>query len=149
MINAYFYCCHSRSVFLKMIQANELRLGNYLMQKVNNRIVTLRCTYDHFQLLANGGKDFYPVVLKAELLEKAGFTENKNYVLLPAAREFRLLLPVMGGQANEICAYIKSNGECFARGVVNDAVVSNNFYHLHQLQNLCFALSGRELPLNL
>jgi hypothetical protein len=129
-----------------MINANELRLGNYILQKINNRIVTVKTTPQHFELLNTGNeKDMYPVILKAELLEKAGFLENKDYPLLPDAREFILVLPVIGNNKNEIRAYIKNNKECFGRAVVNGLPVSNNFYHLHQLQNLFFALINEEL----
>jgi hypothetical protein len=92
-----------------MINANEIRLGNYLMQKVSTRITTTLCTYQHFELLSKGeSKDLFPVVLKAELLGKCGFIENKDYPLLPSAREFKLVLPVIGNNQNEIFAYIKT-----------------------------------------
>lgn len=133
-----------------MIAAHELRLNNYILQKANNRIGMVACSFLHFELLAKGeSKDLYPVVLKPELLEKCGFTENKDYPLLPQAREFLLVLPVSGGGKNEIYAYAKSNKECFGRAVVNGVPASNNFHHLHQLQNLYFALTGEELPIRL
>ncbi len=133
-----------------MIQANELRLGNYILQKLNNKISTVKCNYSHFELLAKGDdKTLFPVVLKAELLEKCGFIENKEYALLPEAREFILILPISGTNKNEIYAYIKSNKECFGRATVNGLVVSNNFYQLHQLQNLYFALTGTEVEIKL
>ena len=133
-----------------MINAIELRPGNYILQKVNNKIVMVRCNAQHFQLLENGnGKDIYPVVLKAELLEKCGFSENEKYPLLPEAREFILVLPVIGNGNNEIRAYIKNNKECFGRAVVNNLPVSNNFYHLHQLQNVYFALTNEELQVKI
>src|SRR4051812_34349543 len=132
-----------------MINANELRLGNYIMQKINNRILTVRCSYEHFELLSKSDKDFFPILLKAETLEKIGFTENKDYPLLPAAREFKLVLPVIGSHKNEILAYIKNNKECFGRAVVNGLVSSNNFYHLHQLQNLYYALTNEEMEVRI
>ena len=133
-----------------MINANELRMGNYLLQKIQTKIVTVKCGYEHFDMLAKGeGKDLFPVVLKAELLEKCGFTENRDYPLLPSAREFKLLLPVIGSQKNEINAYIKNNQECFGRAATDNKPVSNNFYYLHQLQNLYFVLTGEELTLKL
>ncbi len=104
------------------------------------------CTWEHYALLARGeGATLYPVVLKPELLERCGFTENMDYPLRPGAREFRLVLPVIGGNTNELAGYVKSNGECFARALVNGAVASNNVHQLHQLQNLHFALAGTEL----
>lgn len=130
-----------------MIHANELRLGNYVLQKVETRIVVTTCTYNQFELLSkNQQKNFFPVVLNAQWLEKCGFKENKDYALLPQAREFKLTLPVIGNNNNEIAAYIKNNQECFARATVNGLPVSNNLYHLHQLQNLYAALTGQELP---
>lgn len=133
-----------------MINENELRLGNYILQKVNTRIVSVKCIHQHFELLMSGnGKDLFPVALKAEILEKAGFIENKNYPLLPDAREFILALPVIGNANNEIRAYIKNNKECFGRATLNNLPVSNNFYNLHQLQNVYFALTNRELDVSL
>ena len=133
-----------------MINENELRLGNYILQKVNTRIVPVKCTHQHFELLKNGNaKDIFPVTLKPEILEKSGFLENKDYPLLPDAKEFILALPVIGSNKNEIRAYIKNNKECFARAVVNNLPVSNNFYTLHQLQNIYFALTSEELKVNL
>jgi|SRR5215203_2853605 len=133
-----------------MINENEIRLGNYVLQKVNTRIVPVKCTYQHFELLNTGNaKDIFAVTLKAEILEKSGFIENKDYPLLPDARELILALPVIGNNKNEIRAYIKNNKECFARAVVNNLPVSNNFYTLHQLQNIYFALTSEELKVNL
>lgn len=91
----------------------------------------------------------FPVVLKADILEKAGFTENKKYALLPEAREFVMALPVIGNSENEIRAYIKNNKECFARATLNNLPISNNIYNLHQLQNLYYALTGKELDVTL
>lgn len=108
----------------------------------------LPCSYAHFELLGKGDTgSFYPVVLKPELLEKSGFIENKNYPLLPQAREFILVLPVIGSHKNELYGYVKNNGECFIRATVNGAVASNNFFHVHQLQNLFFVLTGKELEI--
>jgi hypothetical protein len=133
-----------------MIKSHEFRLGNYLMHKTGIRILTVRCTWEHFALLEKGGeKDMFPVVLSVPILEKCGFAENKKYALLPESREFILVVPVMGSGEIEIKAYVKSNKECFGRAMMNNVPVSNNFYHLHQLQNLYFALTGNELELAL
>lgn len=120
------------------------------MHKTGVRILTLRCTAEHFALMARGGeKDMFPVVLSAPVLEKCGFAENKKYALLPESREFILLVPVMGGGEIEIRAYVKNNKECFGRAMLSGVPVSNNFHHLHQLQNLYFALTGTELEIML
>lgn len=133
-----------------MINEKEFRKGNYLLQKVNGRIINTRYSLLHDELLVrDGGKDLYPIVLKAQVLEQCGFTENKDYPLLPQAREFRMVLAVPGSQKSEIVAHIKNNGECFGRYVVEGHPASANFYQLHQLQNLYFALTGTELEVNL
>lgn len=131
-----------------MINATELRLGNHVLHKSSGRIQAIAITPDHFDKLMKGAApDFFPVVLKPEWFLKCGFIENENYPLLPQAREFKLALPVQGEHKNEIVGYLKSNGECFARAVVNGAVASNNLHHLHQLQNLYFALVSSELDI--
>lgn len=131
-----------------MIQPSELRLGNFVLHKHQGKISMVPCNYVHFDLLHKGdNSSFYPVVLKPELLLKSGFIENKDYPLLPQAREFVLVLPVIGNHKNELFGYVKTNGECFVRATVNGAVATNNFFHLHQLQNLFFALTGTELEI--
>jgi hypothetical protein len=133
-----------------MINATELRMGNYILQKVAAKISVVPCSFLHFNLLEKGGAaDLYPVVLKPEIFEKCGFKENKDYPLLPQAREFKLVLPVNGSGANEILGYVKNNGECFGRAVANGTPISNNFFNLHALQNLYFALTGTELNVKL
>lgn len=131
-----------------MIKKEEFRPGNYLLHKTGVRVLTVRCTLEHFALMAKGGeKDMFPVMLSAAVLEKCGFAENKKYALLPESREFILVVPVIGSGETAIRAYIKNNKECFGRAMLNNVPVSNNFYHLHQLQNLYFALTGNELDL--
>lgn len=129
-----------------MIDAPELRLGNYILHKAGVRILPVKCTFQHFELLAKGlSKEMFPIALKPDILQKCGFIENKKYHLLPDAREFILTLPVMGNNKNEIYAYINANKESYARATINDLVISNNFYYLHHLQNLFYALVGKEL----
>jgi hypothetical protein len=131
-----------------MIQANELRLGNYILHKVNNRITMVKCSVEHFNLLSSGDSStMFPVQLKATVLEQCGFIENKDYALLPTAHEYFLTIPVSGNNKNEIVAYIKSNNECFCRAIVNGLVVSNSVYYLHQLQNLYYSLTGNEMEI--
>lgn len=132
--------------FAAMIKSEELRLGNYVLHKTGVRILTVRCTPEHFALLAKGGeKDFFPVLLSPKNLESCGFAENKKYALLPESREFSLVVPVMGTGDIAIKAYVKNNKECFARLMMNNVPVSNNFFHFHQLQNLWMSVVGKEL----
>jgi hypothetical protein len=129
-----------------MINLSELRLNNFILQKINTRISMVRCGPEQLTLLASGNaKDFFPVVLTPDLFLKSGFIENKEYPLLPEAREFKLVIPVLTDNATEFQGYLKNNKECFARLAVNKFIASNPVYHLHQLQNLFFALTGEEI----
>jgi hypothetical protein len=129
-----------------MIDASELRLGNYILQKSGVRILPVKAGFQHFELLAKGlAKDVFAIALKPDILQKCGFIENKKYHLFPDAREFVLTLPVMGNNKNEIYAYININKESYARASVNDLIISNNIYFVHQLQNLYYALVCKEL----
>jgi hypothetical protein len=131
-----------------MINFHELRLGNFFLQKLNNKVTTVSCNFKHFEMFEQANiKDLYPVVLKPEIFLKCGFIENKEYALLPHAKEFYLPLPVQGTEETGIYGYLKSNGESFCRAVVNKLTCSNNLFHLHQLQNLYFFLSGKELEI--
>lgn len=133
-----------------MIEATELRLGNYVLHKSGVRILPAKCTFQHLELLAKGlAKDFFPIAFKADTLQKCGFIENKKYHLYPDAREFTLTLPVKGNNKNEVYAYINANNESYARATINDLVISNHFYYVHQLQNLFYILVGKEMELTL
>lgn len=129
-----------------MINASELRIGNYVLHKASVRILPVKCSFHHFELFSKGlAKDFFPIILKPEILQRCGFIENKKYHLLPDVREFILTLPVMGTNKNEIYAYINAGKESYARATVNEMVITNNFYYLHQLQNLYYLLAGNDL----
>ncbi|MDB5191840.1 MAG: hypothetical protein JWQ96_1403 [Segetibacter sp.] len=133
-----------------MIDLSELRLGNYILHKAGVRILPVKATFQHFDIQAKGfSKDIFPIGLKPDMLQKCGFIENIKYYLYPEGREFVLTLPVMGNNKNEIYAYINTNKESYARATVNDLVISNHFYNLHQLQNLYYALVGKELDVKL
>jgi len=136
--------------FYTMIDPSELRIGNYILHKSGVRILPVRCTFQHFELFGKGlTKDAFPIALKPDILQKCGFVENKKYHLYPDAREFILTLPVMGNNKNEVYAYINSNKESYARASVNDIIISNNFYYVHQLQNLYYLLVGKEMEVML
>lgn len=132
-----------------MIHANELRLGNYILHKGGVRILPVKCTFAHFDLLAKGQtKDMFPIPLKTDIMQKCGFLENNKYYQSPEVREFVLTLPVKGTNTNEIRAYINKT-ETYARATVNELIITNNIHHLHQLQNLYYALTAAELDITL
>ena len=128
-----------------MIDATTLRLGNNILHKGGVRILPVTVTLQHFEMLAKGqAKDMFPITLNVENLKKCGFIENVKYYQHPEVREFILALPVKGIHQNEIRAYVPATTP-FARATLNEIIISNNIYHLHQLQNLYYALTGEEL----
>jgi hypothetical protein len=129
-----------------MIDPSSLRLGNYILHKKGVRIFPVKCSLEHFELLAKGmAKDMFSIALKADVLKKCGFIENGKYYQLPDVREFILTLPIKGNNSNEIRAYVGNNSEPYARATVNELIITNNIHQLHQLQNLYYALTGAEL----
>lgn len=132
-----------------MIEATTLRLGNYILHKGGVRILPAALSLQHFELLAKGmAKDMFAIALSVDNLKKCGFIENVKYYQHPEVREFILTLPVPGVHANEIRAYVPATTP-FARATINELIISNNIYHLHQLQNLYYALTGAELEVSL
>ncbi len=132
---------------LAMIQHQSFRVGNAVLLKIHTRIVMVKLEADHFNWPADKLKELFPVVLNPDIFIKAGFVENKKYPLYPDAREFKLVLPVQTENLTEIYGYIKNNKEAFARASVNAFITSNPVYHLHQVQNLYYALTGAELEI--
>ena len=127
-----------------MIRVEEFRLGNYLLQKIQAKILRARFGPEHFAMVQNGlQKDLFALVLTPEIFLQLGFIENKDYPLLPEAREFKLAIPVVTDNVTEIQGYLKNNKECFARLAVNNFVASNPVYAVHQLQNLYNSLKGK------
>jgi len=72
-------------------------------------------------------------------LKDFGFTEVKD-----KAYHYTLKIPIDGENKNEIVGIIVNNNiVCCA--ITNGHWSSNNIFHVHQLQNLYFALTGMEL----
>lgn len=120
-----------------MIQANELRIGNYV--KLNGRI--MKPNAELMSLIITGETiDPMPIPLTPEILEKCGLektTDNPN--------EYFIRLN------NGIDRLMVSNNSV---GIIvfGSKVLTSWYNHiksLHQLQNLYFALTGEELNVQL
>ena len=129
------------------MKANELRLHNYVLE--DGQVVLLSTNYDLFKCLVNvdRGIGFEPIPLTEEWLLKLGFEKipKKQYMTLffsesdlSKADNLRQRIDFWFGdidfQAAELCFY----GVCFKRVKMQ---------YVHQLQNLCFALTGQELTI--
>lgn len=83
------------------------------------------------------------IPLNSEILEGCGFKKRGDMYFLK--------IPVEGANDHEIFFFIpkRITQQQFGRYTVNDYHGSNNFFYLHQLQNLYFILTGSELTVNL
>lgn len=120
-----------------MIKSNELRLGNYvkfndkevIVFTLGERFIEYAYEMDDEFIYCEAYEDIEPIQLTEEILLKCGFRllENKTYVHKRIA--FFVILNENGFDLN------------FWQG--------SSFKHLHQLQNLYFALTNEELQINL
>lgn len=137
-----------------MLQANELRIGNYINfhSKVfqvtgikDNWVYCCKNSYpeNSFPDTAAG---LQPIPLTPELLEKCGFLcmnkvpmYFKKYINEVDARNIQLSLSEIGINPDWIVGY--HNDGTYMRLI--------KIIYLHQLQNLYFALTGEELEVKL
>lgn len=112
-----------------MIQANELRVGNWISNGDPIR----------FEFFMAGGNldgdyiDYDPIPLTPEILEKCGFRLNAwGYLMQDPAVEFGISIDSL-----QPINYYGSR------------LAATEIKHLHQLQNLYFALTNKELEVNL
>lgn len=132
-----------------MIQANELRIGNWVYDsKVMKRNMRVRGHLIQLleELQEHGGKanGIQPVPLTPEILEKAGFeiVEDANNWHFDQYKIYRVGQLLLG----------YSGGKFYWYDQVEDDMFSNMFPQLeyvHQLQNLYYALTGTELTIEL
>jgi hypothetical protein len=122
-----------------MILSNELRIGNLVYNR-HGEIHEVR--ENTFQLFRYPTMDGDPAKLKGipltpEILEKAGF--GINYLTTGA------------WNAQKGLYFLLSNFEFHIQKSYyeNQFIAVKNIKHLHQLQNLYFALTGEELQIDL
>lgn len=112
----------------------ELRRGNYLYIGGLERYVKVTALFlSHFKCTDENGIDFNnhqnnirPIKLTEEILLKCGFEKGLKYF---SYKDFDIDLKGWFG--------------------FNNMVANANIKHLHQLQNLYFALTNEELEINL
>ena len=134
------------------MKSNELRIGNLVSysSEDNTEILPIDCIQsDNTVRLLKSGQSigcFYadsiePILLTPEILEKAGFkkTKSNDYLKLITEDGWRLCI-------NETDDFDIWYGKEEFWG---DRLPLCSIKFLHQLQNLYFALTGEELPIEL
>jgi hypothetical protein len=118
-----------------MIQANELRIGNYVsMFGEQNLIVDISLLMD-----IENGVEFIPIPLTPEILEKCGFKETDVENMYEIDSDKFHTIRVLVGSISFPFLFSKDKEYFKLYGIK----------YLHQLQNLYFALTGEELSITL
>lgn len=119
------------------MKANELRIGNYVLASIkpdNARFLEIEC-YDIMRVRENSGAYTYePIPLTEEWLVRFGFKIDGVFCYL----DFNPRMQIRFHDGNPAECDIVQDGKyiAFKHGHIN---------HVHQLQNLYFALIGEEL----
>lgn len=132
-----------------MIQANELRIGNWV--KVGETISTV-CLIDHNQFIQLSGnaivnrpEQIEPIPLTPEILERCGFLgctfNGSARNRLDAFRLGALMVKIH----NPIYNYPDTGTKISVKYHKN----LTHIIYMHQLQNLYFSLTGTELNIKL
>jgi hypothetical protein len=125
------------------MKANELRIGNYV--NIEGDVVKVKeiyekgihYTYGEYESYAT--EDFIqPIELTEELLVKLGF-EGEMYEICLHTDDFNIAVNLI-----EIRVDIAYYGNCEA-----ELCIKYNVKYLHELQNLCYCITGQELNIEL
>lgn len=120
-----------------MIQANELRLGNWVTFCHPKTEYNIQIPAYDIYLCSIGDRAYKGIPLTPEILEKAGFVKEQYYYF-DKARVFMIYQTSHMLNEYEFSKYLNS--------VWN--IVSTVKY-LHELQNLYYCLTGKELEIKL
>lgn len=144
-----------------MMQANELRIGNFINHKelgivkvisISSKIgdyesVFVGCLKDGIDYDFNLDEDLTAILLTKEILLKAGFERSKS-----VQNTFKIIAKSNIASFDIILyAYLGDAGKISAITLRQSKSQGDSLYDisLHQLQNLYFALTGKELEVRL
>lgn len=114
-----------------MIKINEIRLGNIVLNRFNE--IEVLNIIDSMQWLED---DYNGLLLTDDLLTKLKFTK-KELVTITFYEDYNIALN-LGNKRSDYAYYLKG-----WKGY------SKEIRYLHELQNLYFALTGKELDVNI
>jgi len=127
-----------------MIQANELRIGNYVKDSTHEVSKVRGVFKDEIYLSLEGGnletnlENIHPIPITEDILLKAGFTSRKpgepSAIWDCPKENFSMIVFLNPPERKE-----------WRTGATTGSASCNT---VHQLQNLYFALTGEELTIN-
>ncbi len=126
-----------------MIQANELRIGNWVNEAthdLSSGLIVLQHTVVCGNMiktieLSKNAHHYRPIPLTPEILEKAGFVKKVGDITTWGLDGVSLMKSKEVPGSYVLCGMIKR--------------YLTRLHYLHQLQNLYFALTGQELNIEL
>lgn len=133
-----------------MIAANELRIGNWVTHFGNyGKIESIKKDFGNYLVYGKlNNCDFgnvidaiQPIPLTPEILEKCGFEIHSKYSFWNFITKNGFAISMW--MEDKPCAGFEIKGVCYWGEGFTEVK------HLHQLQNLYFALTGQELTVNL
>lgn len=122
-----------------MIKANELRIGNKLFTAIAAVITINR---DHLYHMEDQCENFSGIPLTPEILESCGFEYN--------AEKHTHVVKIFDDESGYRTLFIGSEANFYWWGLQDytlDSIRGFKIHYLHQLQNLYFALTGKELEI--
>lgn len=119
------------------MEAKELRVGNFVYHKYNNEFYQI--TSATISALERGEDYPEPIPLTEEWLKRFGWVWNE---------ECKSFEKQPNGDARMNLEYRKINGSYTMFNYVLKALIAKRIWYVHQLQNLYFALTGKELTIN-
>lgn len=117
-----------------MIKSTELRIGNYVLQTEGTTEVKVE-NLDSKNINGLPGSSFEPVRLNDAIMERCGFERGTDSTSRPAGPYHKGVCEVTVHNEFYAPEYFQPNG--------------TELPHLHQLQNLYFALTGAELEVKM
>lgn len=144
-----------------MIAANELRLNNYVNHKdlgivkvisISSRVndyesIFVESVNDGIDYSFNLDKNIMPILLTEEIILKCGFERSKN-----VRSTFKITTKsYLASFDITLYAYLDNTERVSAITLRQNNSLGDSLYviSLHQLQNLFFALTGKDLDINL
>ncbi len=141
-----------------MITANELRIGNWILAPNGEKKFVENISETLFNILIDGDgviggyslKEYSGIPLSGELLVKCGFEKRKlkewDEFILPIGDDLWVIQISIANDDKIIYSVLMANGGYDDAGEKDLSALCK---YLHQLQNLYFALTNTELPINL
>ena len=123
-----------------MVQANELRLGNWVHLIDDDINDPIKITLPYLEICNQTPEKFNPIPLTPELLEKCGFEKNE---------ELRYSNVAYFKKKDFTITQVRDSWEVSYGLFGSMALICKSHLSLHRLQNIFFALLNKELEVNL